>query len=73
MGQEAVETLFADLKRGENSVEIKSEIVREQLGKVFDPNDEDYGRPWMFGEWSEEESQRFVGPFVSFSASKYAL
>lgn len=51
----------------------KEEIVREQLGKDFDANDEDYGRPWMFGEWSEEESQRFVRLFVSSLASKHAL
>lgn len=48
-------------------MERKAEIVREQLGEDFSPSDEDYGRPWMYGEWSEDETQRFVRPSVSHS------
>lgn len=52
--------LFKHLTREEDSITNRARIVSENLGEAVDAMEKDIGRPWMFGEWSEDDSKRYV-------------
>lgn len=53
-----MKTLFTEY---DVTCEQKAAIVQDNLGDEYEPDDDDIARPWMFGEWNDNEDERFVG------------